>query len=62
MERKEEDAQVKKSEIGIPDAKSNLADPLPTPLEKYMKIIQQNREQELASKVILANTVDNYRV
>ncbi|XP_019350529.1 centriole and centriolar satellite protein OFD1 isoform X3 [Alligator mississippiensis] len=58
MERKEEDAQVKKSEIGIPDAKSNLADPLPTPLEKYMKIIQQNREQELASKTLVKEEVE----
>ncbi|XP_019384853.1 PREDICTED: oral-facial-digital syndrome 1 protein isoform X1 [Crocodylus porosus] len=53
MERKEQDAQGKKSEIGIPDAKGDLADPLPTPLEKYMKIIQQNREQELASKTLV---------
>lgn len=34
----------------------NVKDPTPNPLEKYMRIIQQSREQELANKVTILKT------
>ncbi|KAM9170016.1 centriole and centriolar satellite protein OFD1 isoform 2-T2 [Pangshura tecta] len=49
-EEKKTDCEVKESEISNPDAKDNLCDPGPNPLEKYMKLIQQSREQELTNK------------
>ncbi|XP_039349761.1 oral-facial-digital syndrome 1 protein isoform X7 [Mauremys reevesii] len=49
-EEKKTDRKVEESEISNPDAKDNLCDPRPNPLEKYMKLIQQSREQELTNK------------
>ncbi|KAM7177383.1 centriole and centriolar satellite protein OFD1 isoform 7-T7 [Macrochelys suwanniensis] len=49
-EEKKTDHEVEESEISNPDAKDNLCDPHPNPLEKYMKLIQQSREQELINK------------
>uniref|UniRef100_A0A674I6J2 OFD1 centriole and centriolar satellite protein n=1 Tax=Terrapene triunguis TaxID=2587831 RepID=A0A674I6J2_9SAUR len=49
-ETKKTDREVEDSEISNPDAKDNLCDPHPNPLEKYMKLIQQSREQELTNK------------
>ncbi|XP_053863462.1 centriole and centriolar satellite protein OFD1 isoform X3 [Malaclemys terrapin pileata] len=49
-ETKKTDHEVEDSEISNPDAKDNLCDPRPNPLEKYMKLIQQSREQELTNK------------
>ncbi|NXU50575.1 OFD1 protein, partial [Turnix velox] len=46
-----ENSKGKKSENSNSGAKGDLKDPTPNPLEKYMKIIQQRREQELANKV-----------
>ncbi|KAF1650466.1 Oral-facial-digital syndrome 1 protein, partial [Eudyptes chrysocome] len=39
-----------KSENSNSGAENNLKDPTPNPLEKYMRIIQQSREQERANK------------
>ncbi|XP_076213443.1 centriole and centriolar satellite protein OFD1 isoform X2 [Aptenodytes patagonicus] len=39
-----------KSENNNSGAENNLKDPTPNPLEKYMRIIQQSREQERANK------------
>ncbi|XP_030428904.1 oral-facial-digital syndrome 1 protein isoform X6 [Gopherus evgoodei] len=49
-EDKKTDREVEESEISNPDAEDNLCDPRPNPLEKYMKLIQQSREQELTDK------------
>ncbi|NXX38297.1 OFD1 protein, partial [Tricholaema leucomelas] len=38
------------SEICNSGVEENVKDPTPNPLEKYMRIIQQSREQELANK------------
>lgn len=38
------------SEIRNSGVEDNVKDPTPNPLEKYMRIIQQSREQELANK------------
>ncbi|NXG44113.1 OFD1 protein, partial [Psilopogon haemacephalus] len=38
------------SEICNSGVEDNVKDPTPNPLEKYMRIIQQSREQELANK------------
>ncbi|NWR77088.1 OFD1 protein, partial [Centropus unirufus] len=48
-EEKEEKAG-RKSENSNFGAEDDLKDPTPNPLEKYMRIIQQRREQELANK------------
>ncbi|NXH17895.1 OFD1 protein, partial [Bucco capensis] len=48
-EEKEEQEEVK-PENSNSGAEDNVKDPTPNPLEKYMKIIQQSREQELANK------------
>uniref|UniRef100_A0A6G1S069 OFD1, centriole and centriolar satellite protein n=1 Tax=Hypotaenidia okinawae TaxID=2861861 RepID=A0A6G1S069_9GRUI len=37
-------------------AEDKVKDPPPNPLEKYMRIIQQKREQELANKVVVLKT------
>ncbi|XP_067422220.1 centriole and centriolar satellite protein OFD1 isoform X2 [Emydura macquarii macquarii] len=50
IEEKKIDTEVEKLEISNPDVKDNLCDPSPNPLEKYMKLIQQSREQELTNK------------
>ncbi|XP_043393771.1 oral-facial-digital syndrome 1 protein isoform X16 [Chelonia mydas] len=49
-EKKKTDREVEELEISSPDAKDNLCDPRPNPLEKYMKLIEQSREQELTNK------------
>ncbi|XP_074987436.1 centriole and centriolar satellite protein OFD1 isoform X6 [Caretta caretta] len=49
-EEKKTDREVEELEISSPDAKDNLCDPRPNPLEKYMKLIEQSREQELTNK------------
>ncbi|XP_043359898.1 oral-facial-digital syndrome 1 protein isoform X12 [Dermochelys coriacea] len=49
-EEKKTNHEVEESEISNPDAKDNLCDPSPNPLEKYMKLIEQSREQELTNK------------
>ncbi|KAM6420861.1 centriole and centriolar satellite protein OFD1 isoform 1-T1 [Pluvialis apricaria] len=46
-EKDEEGGKFENSNSG---AENDLKDPTPNPLEKYMRIIQQRREQELASK------------
>ncbi|XP_026716522.1 oral-facial-digital syndrome 1 protein isoform X2 [Athene cunicularia] len=48
MKIDEEDKEGVKSENS--KAEDNVKDATPNPLEKYMKIIQQSREQELANK------------
>ncbi|NWU68361.1 OFD1 protein, partial [Pterocles burchelli] len=48
-DEEKEDEGVK-SETSNSDAEDNVKDPTPNPLEKYMRIIQQRREQELANK------------
>ncbi|NWQ94724.1 OFD1 protein, partial [Burhinus bistriatus] len=47
----EEDKEEGKFENSNSGAEDDLKDPTPNPLEKYMRIIQQRREQELANKV-----------
>ncbi|XP_073211214.1 centriole and centriolar satellite protein OFD1 isoform X10 [Lepidochelys kempii] len=49
-DEKKTDREVEELEISSPDAKDNLCDPRPNPLEKYMKLIEQSREQELTNK------------
>lgn len=51
-----EDKEGVKSEHGSTAAQNNVKDPPSNPLEKYMRIIQQSREQELANKVIILKT------
>ncbi|KAM7129584.1 centriole and centriolar satellite protein OFD1 isoform 2-T3 [Ciconia maguari] len=46
----EEDKEGGKLENSNSGAEDDLKDPTPNPLEKYMRIIQQSREQELANK------------
>ncbi|NXA89012.1 OFD1 protein, partial [Melanocharis versteri] len=45
-----EDKERVKSEHSNTGAENNVKDPPSNPLEKYMRIIQQSREQELANK------------
>ncbi|NWH89610.1 OFD1 protein, partial [Aegithalos caudatus] len=45
-----EDKEGAKSEHSNTSAENNVKDPPSNPLEKYMRIIQQSREQELANK------------
>ncbi|NXB27745.1 OFD1 protein, partial [Eulacestoma nigropectus] len=45
-----EDKEEVKSEHSNTGAENNVKDPPSNPLEKYMRIIQQSREQELANK------------
>ncbi|NWY68383.1 OFD1 protein, partial [Erithacus rubecula] len=45
-----EDKEGAKSEHSNSAAENNVKDPPSNPLEKYMRIIQQSREQELANK------------
>ncbi|NWV51624.1 OFD1 protein, partial [Daphoenositta chrysoptera] len=45
-----EDKEEVKSEHSNTGAENNVKDPPSNPLEKYMRIIQQSREQELADK------------
>ncbi|CAN8196695.1 unnamed protein product [Coccothraustes coccothraustes] len=45
-----EDKEGVKSEHSNTAAENNVKDPSSNPLEKYMRIIQQSREQELANK------------
>ncbi|NXN23668.1 OFD1 protein, partial [Nycticryphes semicollaris] len=47
----EEEKEGGKSEKSSAGAEEDVRDPTPNPLEKYMRIIQQRREQELANKV-----------
>ncbi|NXJ78193.1 OFD1 protein, partial [Trogon melanurus] len=50
MKTDEEDKAGVKSENSNSGAEDDLKDPASNPLEKYMRIIQQRREQELAHK------------
>nr|XP_009938933.1 PREDICTED: oral-facial-digital syndrome 1 protein [Opisthocomus hoazin] len=50
MKIDEEDKEGATSENRSAGAEDNVKDPPPNPLEKYMRIIQQSREQELAKK------------
>lgn len=51
-----EDKGEVKSEHSNAGAENNVKDPPSNPLEKYMRIIQQSREQELENKVIILKT------
>lgn len=48
----DEDEGVKPEDSNA-DAEDNVKVPTPNPLEKYMRIIQQRREEELATKVMI---------
>ncbi|NXS51925.1 OFD1 protein, partial [Brachypteracias leptosomus] len=50
IEEENEDKEGVKSENNNSGAEDNVKAPTPNPLEKYMRIIQQSREQELANK------------
>ncbi|KAK1203817.1 OFD1 protein, partial [Pygoscelis papua] len=50
MDEEKEDKEGGKSENSNSGAENDLKDPTPNPLEKYMRIIQQSREQERANK------------
>ncbi|XP_074001042.1 centriole and centriolar satellite protein OFD1 [Numenius arquata] len=50
IDEEKEDKEEGKSENSSSDAEDDVKDPTPNPLEKYMKIIQQRREQDLANK------------
>ncbi|NWH18812.1 OFD1 protein, partial [Grus americana] len=50
IDEEKEDKEGVKSENSNSGAEDNIKDPTPNPLEKYMRIIQQRREQELANK------------
>jgi len=56
MKIDEEDKEGATSENRSAGAEDNVKDPPPNPLEKYMRIIQQSREQELAKKVVMLKT------
>lgn len=49
----EEDDKGEKCESNNSGVEEIVKDSTPNPLEKYMKIIQQRREQELAHEVII---------
>ncbi|NXJ62374.1 OFD1 protein, partial [Rostratula benghalensis] len=51
IDEEKEDKEGGKSEKSSSGAEEDVKDPTPNPLEKYMRIIQQRREQELANKV-----------
>ncbi|KAJ7407674.1 Oral-facial-digital syndrome 1 protein [Willisornis vidua] len=50
IDEEKEDEEGVKSVNSNSSAKDNIKDPPPNPLEKYMRIIQQSREQELINK------------
>ncbi|XP_009331684.1 PREDICTED: oral-facial-digital syndrome 1 protein isoform X1 [Pygoscelis adeliae] len=50
IDEEKEDKEGGKSENSNSGAENDLKDPTPNPLEKYMRIIQQSREQERANK------------
>ncbi|KAM9300853.1 centriole and centriolar satellite protein OFD1 isoform 3-T3 [Morus bassanus] len=50
IDEEKEDKEGEKFENCNSGAEDDLKDPTPNPLEKYMRIIQQSREQELANK------------
>ncbi|XP_053921667.1 centriole and centriolar satellite protein OFD1 isoform X2 [Cuculus canorus] len=50
IDEEKEDKGERKSENSNSGAEDDLKDPTPNPLEKYMRIIQQRREQEPANK------------
>ncbi|XP_054052123.1 centriole and centriolar satellite protein OFD1 isoform X3 [Rissa tridactyla] len=50
IDEEKEDKEGGKSQNSNSGAEDDLKDPTPNPLEKYMRIIQQRREQELANK------------
>ncbi|NXH72985.1 OFD1 protein, partial [Hydrobates tethys] len=50
IDEEKEDKEGGKFENSNSGAEDDLKDPTPNPLEKYMRIIQQSREQELAKK------------
>ncbi|NXF48273.1 OFD1 protein, partial [Oceanites oceanicus] len=50
IDEEREDKEGGKFENSNSGAEDDLKDPTPNPLEKYMRIIQQSREQELANK------------
>ncbi|XP_050747421.1 centriole and centriolar satellite protein OFD1 isoform X2 [Gymnogyps californianus] len=52
----DEEKEGVKSENSNSNAEENVKDPTPNPLEKYMRIIQQSREQELANKKLYVTT------
>lgn len=51
-----EEKEGVRSEHSNTAAENDVKDPPSNPLEKYMRIIQQSREQELANKVIILKT------
>ncbi|NXT54883.1 OFD1 protein, partial [Pluvianellus socialis] len=51
IDEEKEDKEGGKFENSNSGAEDDLKDPTPNPLEKYMRIIQQRRQQELANKV-----------
>ncbi|NWV15681.1 OFD1 protein, partial [Ptilonorhynchus violaceus] len=50
IDEEKEDKEVVKSENSNSGAENDVKDPPSNPLEKYMRIIQQSKEQELANK------------
>ncbi|PKU43170.1 oral-facial-digital syndrome 1 protein [Limosa lapponica baueri] len=50
VNEEKEDKEGGKSERSSSGAEDDVKDPTPNPLEKYMRIIQQRREQDLANK------------
>ncbi|XP_075032090.1 centriole and centriolar satellite protein OFD1 isoform X6 [Calonectris borealis] len=50
IDKEKEDKEGGKFENNNSGAEDDVKDPTPNPLEKYMRIIQQSREQELANK------------
>ncbi|NXA20251.1 OFD1 protein, partial [Ibidorhyncha struthersii] len=50
IDEEKDDKEGGKFENSNSGAEEDLRDPTPNPLEKYMRIIQQRREQELANK------------
>lgn len=56
IDEEKEDKEGEKLENGNSAAEDIVKDSAPNPLEKYMKIIQQRREEELAHKVIILKT------
>ncbi|NWX18832.1 OFD1 protein, partial [Aegotheles bennettii] len=50
IDEEKEDKEGPKAENSNSGAEDSVRDPTPNPLEKYMRIIQQSREQQLANK------------
>uniref|UniRef100_A0ACB8FIH0 Uncharacterized protein n=2 Tax=Sphaerodactylus townsendi TaxID=933632 RepID=A0ACB8FIH0_9SAUR len=53
-----QDENADELEVSLQKAEDHGGDAVPNPLEKYMKMVQQNQEQEIANKTSKKEDVD----